>query len=95
MALSKETTIHKIETIRTASNYFLVQVNETTEIFEDDVSIAVKENMYLLTPDHDTSTITDSTVLAQFNAVMTDEVKNNYQQSLVESANTLISSTED
>lgn len=95
MALTKETTIHKIETIRTASNYFLVQVNETTEIFEDDVSIAVKENMYLLTPDHDTSTITDSTVLAQFNAVMTDEVKNNYQQSLVESANTLISSTED
>jgi hypothetical protein len=34
---------------------------------------------YVLNPDADVSTITDPLILAQFNAVMTDTVKSNYQ----------------
>ena len=46
---------------------------------EDGSELSASFNRYILTPDADVSTISDPVVLAQFNAVMTNEVKANYQ----------------
>ena len=48
-------------------------------MLEDGNVLSQNFHRYVLNPDADTSTISDPTVLAQFNAVMTDEVKANYQ----------------
>ena len=47
-------------------------------ILEDGVQISSDLTREILTPDADTSVISDPVVLAQFNAVMTQEVKDNY-----------------
>ena len=78
MTLTKQTVTDKIETVK-IKDYYCIQVRERKQILEDGVEISASFYRYMLTPDADTSAISDSVVLAQFNAVMTDEVKANYQ----------------
>ena len=78
MALTKQTITDKIESVRT-DNYFILQVREAIQVLEDDNLLSQSFHRYTLAPDHDVSTISDPVVLAQFNAVMTDQVKQNYQ----------------
>ena len=79
MALTKKTVLDKIETVRAKNTYYVLQVREAIQVLEDGEIISVTYNRYSLQPNHDVSTITDPVVLAQFNAVMTQEVKDNYQ----------------
>lgn len=79
MALTKQTIVDKIETTKTGPNHYHIGVRETIQILEDGNLISSKHTRYVLAPDHDVSTITDPVVLAQFNAVMSDEIKQNYQ----------------
>ena len=78
MALTKQTITDKIESVR-VQNHYVLQVREAVQVLEDGNLLSQNFHRYVLNPDADTSTITDATVLAQFNAVMTDEVKQNYQ----------------
>ena len=83
MALTKQTIIDKAETVKVQDHYVL-QIRERNQILEDGQEISASFHRYVLNPDVDTSTISDATVLAQFNAVMTSEVKANYQAFLAE-----------
>ena len=78
MALKKQTITDKIESVRT-ENYFTFQVREAIQVLEDGNLLSQTFHRYTLAPDADVSTISDPVVLAQFNAVMTDTVKSNYQ----------------
>ena len=78
MALSKQTTTDKIETLK-VQNYYNIQVREAIQVIEDGKVISQNFHRYILNPDADVSTITDAVVKAQFIAIMTDEVKANYQ----------------
>jgi len=78
MALTKKTIVDKAETVKMQEHY-CIQVRERNQILEDGYEISSSFHRYVLKPDHDVSKITDATVLAQFNAVMTDSVKANYQ----------------
>jgi len=78
MAISKQTITDKIDSVRVQKHYVL-QVREAVQIIESGNVISQNYHRYVLNPDADTSTITDPVVLAQFNAVMTDTVKANYQ----------------
>ena len=78
MALTKQTTTDKIESVR-IKDYFVLQVRETVEVLENDEIISQNFHRYVLNPDADVSTISDDVVNAQFNTVMTDQVKANYQ----------------
>jgi hypothetical protein len=78
MAITKTTKTDKIETVK-VEDHFVLQIREDKQVLEDDVKLSGTYHRYVLQPDHDVSTITDPVVLAQFNAVMTDEVKANYQ----------------
>ena len=78
MALTKQTKIDKIETVAVLDHYVL-QCRNKISVMEDGSELSASFNRYVLNPDADTSTITDPVVLAQFNAVMTQEVKDNYQ----------------
>ena len=80
MALTKNTIVDKCETVAINSgNHYVLQVRERNQILEDGQEISSSFHRYVLNPDHDVSTISDPVVLAQFNAVMTQEVKDNYQ----------------
>ena len=78
MALSKQTITDKIESVRVQDHYVL-QVREAIQVLEDGQVISQNFHRYVLQPDADTSNISDPVVLAQFNAVMTDQIKQNYQ----------------
>ena len=78
MSLTKRTLTDSIQTLKIKDHYVL-QVREAHQILENDAVIANNFSRYVLNPNHDVSTITDPVVLAQFNAVMTQEVKDNYQ----------------
>tara|TARA_Y100000361_G_scaffold92098_1_gene82122 strand:- start:110 stop:418 length:309 start_codon:yes stop_codon:yes gene_type:complete len=78
MALTKQTITDKIESVRVKDHYVL-QVREAVQVLEDGNVLSQNFHRYVLNPDAEVSTITDPVVLAQFNAVMTDEVKQNYQ----------------
>ena len=78
MALTKQTITDKIESVRVQDHYVL-QVREAIQVLEDGQLLSQNFHRYILSPDADVSTISDPTVLAQFNAVMTQEVKDNYQ----------------
>ena len=84
MALTKQTIVDKIETTKTGPNHYHIGVRETTQILEDGEVISSKHTRYVLAPNHDVSTISDATVKAQFEAIMTDEVKANYAKFLKE-----------
>ena len=80
MALTKQTITDKIETVAVNSgSHYVLQVREAIQVLEDGELLSQNFHRYTLAPDHDVSTISDPVVLAQFNAVMTDEVKANYQ----------------
>ena len=85
MSLTKEIVVNKIETVK-KSNYFVLQVQNKISVLEDGNELSYSLDRYSLTPNADVSTITDPVVLAQFNAVMTDEVKANYAKFLKEKA---------
>ena len=78
MSITKNKNTVSIDTVKT-DNYFNLFIKEQTNIVEDEVVISSNLHRYTLQPDTDVSTISDPVVLAQFNAVMTDEVKQNYQ----------------
>ena len=78
MALTKQTIVDKVQTVK-VETWFNLDVRENKQIIEDGNIISEKFYRYRLMPDHDVSTITDPVVLAQFNAVMTTQVKANYQ----------------
>jgi len=78
MALTKQTITDKIESVRSQDHYVL-QVREAIQVLEDGNLLSQNFHRYVLSPDADVSKITDPVVLAQFNAVMTDTVKSNYQ----------------
>ena len=78
MALEKQTIIDQAQTIKIADHY-CIQIRERKQVLEDGQEISASFHRYVLQPDADISTITDATVLAQFNAVMTQTVKDNYQ----------------
>jgi hypothetical protein len=78
MTLTKKTIIDKAETVK-ADDHYCIQVRERRQILEDGKEISASFHRYVLDPDSDVSKITDATVKAQFQAVMTDAVKANYQ----------------
>ena len=84
MALTKKIIVDKIETEAVGSHYNL-HIRERTAIIEDGNEISSSYHRYVITPDHDVDSITDPTIKAQFQAVMTNEVKANYQTFLAES----------
>tara|TARA_Y100000004_G_scaffold191042_1_gene249158 strand:+ start:775 stop:1041 length:267 start_codon:yes stop_codon:yes gene_type:complete len=77
MALSKQTVIDKVESVK-VQDYYNLQVREAIQVLEDGDVISQTFQRYTLAPDADTSAISDPVVLAQFNAVMTQTVKDNY-----------------
>ena len=77
MALTKQAIIDKAETVKVQDHY-CIQIRERRQILEDGQEISSSFHRYVLQPAADTSTITDPVVLAQFNAVMTKKVKDNY-----------------
>ena len=80
MALTKQTITDKVETVAVNSgNHYVLQVREAIQVLEDDQVLSQNFHRYVLSPDTDVSTISDPVVLAQFNAVMTQQVKDNYQ----------------
>jgi hypothetical protein len=83
MALSKQTITDKIETVKVA-DHFVLQVREVIQVLEDGNFLSQSFHRYVINPDHDVSEITDDLVKAQFNTVMTDEVKANYTKFLKE-----------
>ena len=81
MALTKKTITDKIESVRVKDHYIL-QIREAIQVLEDGNLLSQNFHRYVLQPDTDVSTITDATVKAQFEAVMTKEVKDNYTKFL-------------
>ena len=80
MALQKQTVTDKIETVAVNSgSHYVLQVREAVQVLEDGQVLSQNYHRYVLNPDANTSNISDPVVLAQFNAVMTDTVKSNYQ----------------
>ena len=77
MALTKQTITDKIETVKVLDHYVL-QIRERNQILEDGQEISSSFHRYVLNPDADTSAISNPVVKAQFKAVMTKEVKDNY-----------------
>ena len=79
MSLLKRTITDKIETVAINSgSHYVLQIREAVQVLEDGNLLSQNYHRYVLNPDADVSTITDQTVLAQFNAVMTDQIKANY-----------------
>ena len=78
MALTKQTIVDKAETVKVQDHY-CIQIRERNQILEDGQEISSSFHRYVLNPDADTSAISDPVVLAQFNAIMTDQIKQNYQ----------------
>lgn len=78
MALTKKTTTDKIETVAVL-NHFVLQCRNRISVMENGSELSSSFKRYVLNPNTDLSTISNPVVLAQFNAVMTDEVKANYQ----------------
>ena len=87
MALTKQTIIDKAETVKIQDHY-CIQIRERNQILEDGNLLSQNFHRYVLNPDADVSNISDPVVLAQFNAVMTDEVKTNYQTFLASQSET-------
>ena len=78
MTLTKKTITDRAETLAVGSHY-CIQVRERNQILEDGKEIAASFRRFVLEPESDVSKIADPMVKAQFEAVMTDSVKANYQ----------------
>ena len=83
MALTKTTKTDKIETVA-IENHYVLQCRNRISVMEDGSELSASFHRYVLNPDHDVSTISDAVVKAQFEAVMTSEVKDNYAKFLKE-----------
>tara|TARA_Y100000593_G_C4145202_1_gene254276 strand:+ start:342 stop:644 length:303 start_codon:yes stop_codon:yes gene_type:complete len=83
MALTKTTKTDKIETVA-IENHYVLQCRDRISVLEDGKELSASFHRYVLNPDADVSTITDDVVKAQFEAVMTQEVKDNYAKFLKE-----------
>ena len=83
MALTKQTITDKIESVRVQDHYVL-QVREAIQVLENNNVISQNYHRYVLNPDTDVSTISDPVVKAQFEAVMTQAVKDNYAKFIKE-----------
>ena len=93
MALTKQIITDKIESVR-VQNHYVLQCREAVQIIESGNIISQSFHRYSLNPDDDTKTdengetdlskITDPKVKAQFEAIMTKEVKDNYAKFLKE-----------
>ena len=81
MALSKQIVTDKIDIVK-IQNHYSLQVREAVQIIESGNVISQNFHRYVLNPDADVSTISDPVVKAQFEAVMTSEVKDNYAKFL-------------
>ena len=84
MAITKEIFYDKVETLK-IKNHYVLQLRKRISIKEDNKEISFSYEREVLNPDADVSNITDATIRAQFQAVMTNEVKANYQTFLAES----------
>ena len=88
MALTKQLITDRVESVK-INDHYVLQVREVIQVLEDNNLLSQSFHRYVLTPDSETKTdkeenselsrVTDPVVLAQFNAVMTSEVKANYQ----------------
>ena len=78
MTLKKQTITDKVETVK-AQDHFVIQVREAIQVLENGKLLSQHFHRYVLAPDHDVNKISDPTVLSQFKAIMTDQVKSNYQ----------------
>ena len=78
MALTKTTKTDKIETVA-IENHYVLQCRNRISVMENGSELSSSFERYVLNPDADTLAISDPVVLAQFNAVMTDQIKQNYQ----------------
>ena len=78
MSLTKQTKTDRIETLA-VENHYVLQCRDRISVMENGSELSASYHRYVLNPDADTSAISDPVVLAQFNAVMTDTVKSNYQ----------------
>ena len=85
MSLTKKTITDKIETVR-AKDHYVLQVREAIQVLEDGELLSQNYHRHVLNQDADVYTITDDVVKAQFEAVMTDQVKANYQTFLASQA---------
>ena len=83
MTLTKQTKTDKIETVA-VQNHYVLQCRNRISVMENGSELSASYHRYTLAPDADVSTISDPVVLAQFNAVMTSEVKANYTKFLAE-----------
>jgi len=77
MALTKTTTNDKIEVLKLAAGYPVVQVRTATVISEDGEEISRTFHRHVLTPDANLSA-EDADVVAIASAVFTDEAKAAY-----------------
>lgn len=76
--ITKNTYVDRME-ILAIENWYVLQCRHKTSIIENDIEISSSFGRDVLQPDHDVSKISDPVVLAQFNALMTDQIKKNYQ----------------
>ena len=83
MSLIKQIKTDKIETIAVL-NHYVLQCRDRISVLENGSELSASFHRYTLTPDADSSTISDPVVLSQFNAIMTDQIKQNYQTFLAE-----------
>ena len=83
MALTKKTKTDKFETVAVLDHYVL-QCRNRISVMEDGSELSASFHRYVLSPDADVSTISDPVVKAQFEAIMTKEVKDNYAKFLKE-----------
>ena len=79
MELTKQTITDKIESVREKDHYVL-QIREVIQVLEDGQILSQNYHRYVINPDHNVDEIEDTVVKAQFNAIMTDAVKQNYQE---------------
>ena len=83
MSLTKNTIVDRSEALR-VSDHYVLQIRMRDRILEDGNEISYSFRRTTYPPDADVSTISDPVVLAQFEAVMTKEVKDNYAKFLKE-----------
>ena len=81
MSLTKKTIIDQIQTTAVGDHYVL-NIRERNAIMEDGEEVSSNFRRYALDPNQDVSTISDPVVKAQFEAVMTSKVKDNYAKFL-------------
>ena len=72
-----------MEIVREKDHYIL-QVREAIQFIENEKIASQNFHRSALHPNHDVSTISDPVVKAQFEAVMTKKVKDNYAKFLKE-----------